>query len=279
MLVKDFKIRASKAHDISAHSGLTDNQEKDLNDLMKRKAGEGKPLTANQQKTLADLIYKRDNPELPKGCKTYAKKWLKETLYKRRKDISNKYTDKGNFNEIDALDLVSRYFKVDLTPYYNTEYTSNEYSEGTCDIDHPDIGIIDIKNSWDLDTFPLFEKTIPDAKYVDQINTYQDLYKNYNKGHVAYVLTDCPLHILDSELRWCETDDEKQKKAFNLIFTAKGWFEAKEKLFPNAEPFEFIEVHRKERIKVFSFDWDEEKAKKRKNRVEEIRLYIKELLN
>lgn len=279
MLAKDFKIRASKSHDISTHSGLTNNQETTLKDFMKRKAGEGKPLTANQEDTLKELLFKRDNPELPKGCKTYAKNWIKEKLYGRRKEMSNKYTDKGNFNELDALDLVSRYFKVDLTPFYTTEYKSNDYSEGTCDINHPSIGIIDIKNSWDLSTFPMFEDVIPDEKYINQANTYQDLYKNYNKAHIAYVLTDCPLHILEQELRWLETDDEKQRKSNTLIYTSKGWFEAKENFFPNAEPFEFIEIPRKNRIKVFSFDWNPKIVENRKKRVEEIRNYIKELVN
>jgi len=280
-LAKDFKIRASKAHDIATEVGLTENEQSKLTEYSKRKAGEGKPLTANMEKELERLIYKRDNPELPQGAKTYAKKWLKEKKYKRRKQVDNKYTNKGNFNEIgESLELVSRYFKVDLTPYHNTAYASNDHSEGTCDIEHPTIGIIDIKNSWDLFTFPMFETEIPktDIKYIDQVNVYQDIYKNYNKAHVAYTLTDCPLHLLEDELKWLRDDNEKQKKANELIYTFKSWFEAKEKLFPNAEPFDFTEIPQKDRIKVFSFDWDEDKAKKRKERVEQIRNFIEELL-
>lgn len=279
MLAKDFKIRASKSYDIATDDGLTDNQLKTLKEYRDRDNEIGKPLTDNMKNVLADLEYKLANPQLPKGCKTYAKQWLKERMFKRRKEMSNKYTDKGNFNELDALDLVSRFFQEDMTPYYDTKYVSNDYSEGTCDINHPNLGVTDIKNSWSLDTFPMFETELPDLKYGDQINTYQDLYKNYKTGHVAYVLTDCPLHILEKELRFCETDDERQVKAVNLIFTNEGWFKAKEKLFPNAEPYEFIEIPRKQRIKVFNIEWDKNKVEKRKKRVEEIRKYIKELLN
>ena len=49
----------------------------------------------------------------------------------------------------------------------NSEYKENDYIRGTCDI-IVDNEVYDIKNSWELDTFPMYEKVIPDAKYETQ---------------------------------------------------------------------------------------------------------------
>ena len=216
----------------------------------------------------------KDRDQLSEGAKTYVKKWLKEKQFGRRKKVKNKYLDKGNWNEEDGATLLALHLKKMLDT--NSEYKENDYICGTCDI-IVDNEVYDIKNSWELDTFPMYEKVIPDAKYETQIQCYMDLY-GFKKGHVAYVLTDCPFHILEQELRWIEDEDEKQEKAINLIYTKENWKKAKESLFPNAKNINFIEIPREKRIKIFSFEYDVEKIELIKERVETANKYIKEIL-
>lgn len=208
---------------------------------------------------------------------TYVKEWLKEALYKRRKQLSNKYMDKGNLNEEDGVTLLALHFGAWLDT--NTAYMKNDWACGTCDINHKELGVWDIKNSYSLDTFPMFETKIPNTDYADQVNVYQELYDNKIGGGVAYVLTDMPNELLERELKWIDSDDDKQEKALNYIYTLERWKKVKAEYFPNAKEIDFIEIPANQRVKTFEVPYDEEKIKKLKNRVEEIRLYIKEVLN
>ena len=208
---------------------------------------------------------------------TYVKEWLKETLYKRRKQLSNKYMDKGNINEEDGVTLLALHFGTWLDT--NTKYMENDWACGTCDINHKELGVWDIKNSYSLDTFPMFETKIPNTDYADQVNVYQELYDNKVGGGVAYVLTDMPNELLERELKWIDSDDDKQEKALNYIYTLERWKKVKAEYFPNAKEIDFIEIPANKRVKTFDVPYDEEKIKKLKNRVEEIRNFIKQVLN
>ena len=211
---------------------------------------------------------------LSETAKTYLKEWLIQTKYNRKNVFTNKYVEKGNLNEEDGVTLASIYFRdyLDTT----TEYKKNDYFCGTCDINHEKHGIIDIKNSYSLKTFPIFSEKIPDAKYEDQVRTYFELYNN-RKGGVMYVLTDMPLNLLEREIKWLETDDEKQEKAINFIFTLDNWKKAKEQLFPNAGEIDFVEIPKLDRVKFFKVDFSEEWVKKAINKVKESRKYLDNL--
>ena len=84
-----FKIRCSANSNIMGENGLTDNQLNKIVELQHKTK-----LTDKQQETLNDLVYRRDNPELPQGAKTYCEDWLKGQLYDYRKMMSNKYLEK-----------------------------------------------------------------------------------------------------------------------------------------------------------------------------------------
>lgn len=273
MLELKYKIRASKASEILGGSiGLSDAQKKKLNELQTRT----KPLTENMKVELADLLEKSKNVSLPEGMKTHAKNWIKETLYKRKYFKGNKYTEKGIANEEEGITLLSLYYKCWFDS--NTEYVENEYMCGTCDINHAVFGIIDIKNSYDLSTFPMYETELPNKEYGDQVNVYQELYDNKKTGRVAYVLTDLDDEALERKLKWLESDNDKQNEALLYVFGAENWQRVKDKFFPNAEPIEFVEIPNEKRVKVFEVPYDESVIEKIKKRVPEIRKYIKSIV-
>ena len=100
--MKKFKIRCHALSEIMGGSiGLTDAQQKTFAELSARKeqAAAGvagvKPLTANMERDLAALIFKKENPELPDGAKTYCEKWLKTELFKRKPEFKNAVIEKG----------------------------------------------------------------------------------------------------------------------------------------------------------------------------------------
>lgn len=215
---------------------------------------------------------------LSKGVITHAKKWLKETLYKRKYFKGNKYTQKGNANEEEGVTLLSLYYGCWLDT--NTNYRENDYMCGTCDINHMDYGIIDIKNSYSLDTFPMFETELPDKDYGVQVNVYQELYDNKKvNGKVAYVLTDLDDEALEQKIKWLQTDNEKQEEAILHVYGAENWKRVKDKFFPNAVPIEFVEIPNEKRVKIFEVPYNEEVIKKLKKRVVEIRKFVKEVVN
>lgn len=276
-----FKIRASAIHRIMGGSiGLTDAQKELLNDYIIRSKGEhpkGLKLTDNMSKAMADLIHKRDHPELPDGAKTYCKEWLKETFYKRRKDVKNKYIEKGHTTEEQGFTTMCVQLGLGMI-YKNEEYKENEYITGTCDIDHAELDtVFDNKSSWDLSTFPMFETENPKPEYEAQLQGYMHLYGRKN-GSVVYTLNDIDLDQLATFLKPWHSDDEKQQTALNLIFTLETWNEAKEKFFPDADDIEFIEIPEEKRVKRFDFKYDEEFIKEVEKRVIMCREYIEALI-
>ena len=192
-----FKIRCSAIGQIMGGSvGLSEPQKKKVQTLQdKMKAG--KNLTILQAEEYHKLLGIEDNPQLPAGAKTYCKKWVKEKLYNRRKEIKSKFIDKGNACEAQSLELINAQCMEDYE--LNTEYKENEYLTGTCDIQSPS-EIRDIKNSWSVDTFPLFDTGIKNKDYWWQGQGYLDLYDK-QLFHLDYTLIDAPLHLIKQEAK------------------------------------------------------------------------------
>jgi hypothetical protein len=183
-----FKIRASAASEILAGKiGLTEVQSSRIDELQSRADGTGKPLTPNMVEELDKLIYRRDNPELPQGAKTYCEKWLKEKLYERRKNFANQYLEKGIAVEDDSIEYASEHLGWGGVSK-NEEWFSDEWMEGTPDVitelvvnvdevgnaEHGGV-VIDMKNVWDCFTMPLFEQVIPTEGYETQLQVYMHL--------------------------------------------------------------------------------------------------------
>lgn len=263
--MKEFKIRSSACGILmTGNIGLSAKQTETLQELEARFAGEGKPLTDKQTVTMVDLQTKRDNPVIPETVKSYAKSWLKEQLYQRRKQFSNKYTQKGNITEDDSIDFIAEQLFFD-TLVKNEEYFENDFITGTPDIlpeDDKEL-IIDAKNSWDCFTFPLFADELPSKDYWWQGQCYMAL-TGRTKYKVAYVISDTPINLIEKEAYfWCR-DNGYGKLDDDILEQFK-------------ERMTYSDVADSLKLKVFSFDRDDKAIEQIEQRVELVRNYIKQL--
>ena len=171
---------------------------------------------------------------------TYCQEWLKEQIYGVKKFNSNKYTEKGIQMEDKAIEYLS---KLNSDFYLkNEESFENDFLTGTPDIILNDT-IIDIKCSWDMWTFPLFDEKVPTKDYYYQLQAYMHL-TGKKKAKVIYCLMDTPDELLNM---WTDV------------------------------PYSYEGLDSKYRIKTFDIEYDEEVILKIENRVLECREYINEL--
>lgn len=263
--MKDFKIRCSAISKIMSGSiGLTDIQSAKLNELSLRRAGNGKPLTDNMNIELDKLIYKRDNPELPEGAKTYCKIWLKSSLFNRKPEWKAIVVDKGLCCEEDGIKFISDMFSYSDF-YKNDEFFENEFMEGSPDILHDGI-VRDIKLSWDLFTFPMFDDEIPNDDYWWQLQGYMIL-TGLKKASLDYVLIDTPMPLVLLDLK---------KLYYQSGGVAEDWTpERYEYHYPN---YRFDDIPKVQRLKSFQFDYENGVEDKIKERVLLCRKYIQTLL-
>ena len=258
--IPPFRIHPSACGQIMGLVGRpTDKQLATIGEL------QAKPkLTDIQQATLNDLIAKRDAPpQLTEGAKTYCKQWLKEKLYARRKEFSNKYTEKGITCEPAGIELLAQYMGYGLIAKNETFY-QNDWMVGTPDVVLSDI-IEEIKNSWSCFTFPLFEQVIPDMDYEYQVQCYMEL-TGKKKAAVNYVLIDAPLEIMDAEARrvWYKAGNngDVDMECYDEVYAKMT--------YPNI-PMEL-------RIKRFTYDYQPAIIETIKSRVELCREYINSIM-
>lgn len=261
-----FKIHCSAIGDIMGGVGKpTEKQLAELARLSEKKLT-AKGLTNNQEKDLSELISRRDAPPtLQDGAKTYCKKWLKEQadLYNRRQSFSNKYTDKGVTCEPEGIKMTARIMGYGEVFKNEIQY-ENDFIIGTPDLPLTKI-IEDIKCSWNEQTFPLFEKALPDKGYWWQGQGYMDLL-NKNRFAVNYCLIDTPTHLIDRAAKYramdygCDTD-----------VPAEIWDEVcAEMTYPNVPDYL--------RFKRFEFDRDDTAITAIHEQVKMCRVYIAELV-
>lgn len=274
--MEQFKIRASGAGDIIAKSGLTESQLVTVAQYSARDKGEGKPLTDKMKAELNRLLHIQKNPELPDGAKTYCKKWLNETIWKRRKELKNKYVDKGNRSEEDGFTLLCLNLDLGMV-YKNQSFFQSDHLCGTPDLIHNGI-VYDNKCSWDLDSFPMYETELPDSRYWWQLQVYMEL-TGCRKAILAYTLIDADMDLIEQATKW-ETNPEKIYRTItNMVFTQESFDKAFAEFCPLAESDYFIEIPESKRLKTFSFEYDKEAIEFLEKRVEECRVYINSLLN
>lgn len=258
-MIPIFKIRCSAIGQIMGLVGRpTEIQLADLAELEKKKADKG--LTDKQQATLDSLIAKRDAPpQLSDGAKTYCQMWLKEQLYGRKKEFSNKYTEKGIQCEESAINVVAEHMGYGFI-LKNTEQLEDEYMTGMPDLVLAEI-IEEIKNSWSCFTFPLFATTIPDSDYPYQAQGYMHLAKKKKAG-INYCLIDAPLEIMDAEARkvWYKAGNtgDVDMECYDEVYAKMTYPDLPMSL----------------RIKRFEFDYDAAIIKAVQDRVKLCREYI-----
>lgn len=254
----NFTIRCSAIHQIMAGNiGLTDIQDAELNELIKRnldfcnKVVGVKPLTDIMTAKVKDFTDKKNNPELPQGAKTYCKKWLKEYLYQRWRELSNKYIEKGNSTEADGVTLTCVQLKLGMV-IENKERRDNGTLNGMIDYIVDNV-VYDNKSSWDLETFPMFE-THPKEEHVWQMQGYCQLWDT-PKAVLAYTLNDAPEKMLYDAIRWYDDYSAKANIIKNMVYTQAGWERAAALFFeplPLSMYPKFVPIPDKDRIKTFT---------------------------
>ena len=124
----------------------------------------GKLMTTPKSKT----------ENLSQGAKTYIRQVAKQDFFGYRVELDNKYINKGKDQEQDSIDLLNA---VRFTNYKKNDVRiEDEYMTGECDI-LADDRVIDIKTSWNLETWPATPGEAHDNDYEWQGRAYLMLYE------------------------------------------------------------------------------------------------------
>lgn len=181
----------------------------------------GKLMTNKQGKDTT-----KSYDELSESCKQALIEIFIGRRYKRHKDISNKYIEKGLAVEEDAVTLYSRlegkFFKK------NTQRIHNDFINGEPDLfrgasvfdaDHID----ELKSSWDIFTFFAVKTKPVNKEYLYQLQGYMAL-TNAETSTLGYCLIDTPDPMINDEKRKLfykmnvlTDENEDYKKACELI--------------------------------------------------------------
>lgn len=259
MEFKTFKVRASGASKIiGLIGGITQKQLEELERLESKDK-----ITDKQSETLIDLKKKRDTPpQLSQTAKSYCEQWLKEQIYGRRKEFSNKYTQKGWIVEDNSIDDIARYLDLGML-MKNELFLEDDFKHGTPDVKLKTL-IIDAKNSWDCFTFPLFEDKIPNDDYYWQAQTYMDL-ADVDSFKLVYVLSNTPPHLIQREANYWAKENGYGDVDTELL-----------QEFINKHTYDNIDD--KYKFKVYDIQRNREDAKRIDDAVVECRKYIETLI-
>lgn len=198
----------------------------------------------------------------------------------------NKYTEKGNLQENDAITLYSRFTKE---PYKkNKQRFINKYFTGEPDIIKPSGNTVDTKCAWSIFTMPNKLVDSIDSDYENQGHGYMDLLNSSNHT-VAHCLVNNPAkQILKAQETLyyemeCPDDDNQQfieKKIqieINMIFDM-AQFKRDNPYFDLTCTDWKYDLPISERIVEFSFDRSDEAIKKIYKRLDECRAWMDENL-
>lgn len=127
------------------------------------------------------------NETLSETSKTFLKEWATEQVFGYKKDISNKYTERGILEEDRAIDFAIQILNLPFA-IKNEKTYEDDFFIGTPDLIVNET-VYDIKCSWSCHTFPYFEKEIPNSGYFAQLQVYMHL-TGLKKACLTYVLLD-----------------------------------------------------------------------------------------
>jgi len=201
---------------------------------------------------------------LSQTSKTYVETWVKENYFDRKKEFSNKYTDKGISVEDESINFLVDNGILDFA-IKNERFFKNDFITGTPDIIQPD-KIIDVKNSWDLFTFPIFETEQTNKNYFYQLQGYMAL-TGKTHAQLIYMLTNTPEHIIERELHFATYKNEN---------ITKSEYEAIERKIRKNHIFD--DIAPKNRIKIFDIERDDNVIKEIYARVGQCQNYVNELI-
>ena len=194
----------------------------------------------------------RTKGQLSKTAQSYVETWIKEQIYKRRKVITTKYMEKGNMVEDRSIAFAGRVLNADITK--NEQRYENELLIGTPDVITEDY-VIDVKNSWDCFTFPLFYENVPNKDYFYQAQGYMAL-TGLSHYKLIYTLLDTPDSLIEREFKYAS---ELDYDSF-------------------AKDYKYNEIDEAYRIRIFEIERDDDVIDAINGRVIECRNYINNLI-
>lgn len=266
----------------------------------------------NLEEQIPGLKELASKPHLGETVKSYLSDWLKGSVWGREKKIRSKYLDKGNISEEDGVTLAS----INYGQFYvkNTRHFKDEYFKGTPDVvtyenssllaKHGDIEvwsivlmaklgiiateIIDLKCSWDLSTFPMYDLKIKNKLYWWQLQCYMHL-TGARTAKLCYALIDTPLELVLNEFKnaqWRKigaikelTDNEMYEIAKDMIYSAAEFEAIRTTHFPKSTLQTFVPIPEKNRLKTFVIEYDPQAMERAIDRVEECQQYIVEMMD
>ena len=198
---------------------------------------------------------------LGKTGQSHIDELLKKRLYKKRKEFSSKYTDKGSEQEDSAIEMINEALGyADLEK--NKDFFSNEFIQGTPDLITKDL-IIDIKCPWDCFTFPRFDKELPNSDYYWQLQGYMWL-TGKESAQLIYCLMDTPLFLIERESSYfCRNNPGAN---YEDVFSK------------NKTNMTYDDVDIVNKIKVFEVKRNEKDIELMKDRILEAREYANKLI-
>lgn len=142
----------------------------------------------------------RTKSGLSETCKSALLEIYIQQKYKRYKDISNKYIEKGVAVENDSIDMWRRERKQIV--FKNEQMFTNDYIKGTPDLLIKDGGVVvnvpDIKSSWDIHTFIDAKANELSKDYYWQGQAYMWL-TGAPTATFCYVLVNAPIEMINDE--------------------------------------------------------------------------------
>ncbi len=211
----------------------------------------------------------KDAGELSETAKGYLIKLYIQEKYGRSTDIESKYLTKGKDAEEDSLMLLSKYDGIIYNK--NEEWLSNDYISGTPDIYtgesiHNAETIIDLKTSWNLDSFLANVSKPLNSMYEAQLQCYMAL-SNSQEAWVVYCLVNTPFNLIESE---------KKKLLYSMDVVSElspSYLKASTEL---EYTMTFDDIPPEERILKFKVPRNNEKIQEIYQKVEKAREFLSE---
>lgn len=225
---------------------------------------------AGLEHELKKLEPKKDEDPLSPGAKSYLKRLYFELKYGKwsaSKEKGNKYTDKGKIVQPESILLCSSLDGVDYIE--NDERIENEFLSGVPDaflgksVRDADF-ILDVKSSWDIDTFGNNVDSTINPLFWWQVQGYMAL-SGATAGSVDHCLINTPGTILENE-RF------RLAQRMDVVTIENPEYRLKEAELINNLTFDDMDEDEK-RIK-FTVSRDEEAIKKIYSKVPQCREYL-----
>lgn len=206
---------------------------------------------------------KAKSETLSETSKDYLKQWYIEEKYGRIKEIDSKFLQKGLQAEENSISLLNEFFLKNGREIFlkkNPTFFENDFITGTPDLILSD-EIFDIKTSWDLFTFPFFDKECENKAYYYQLQGYMAL-TGKKKASLCYCLVNTPENIIFEEAR---------KISFKNGTGGEITDELEAEVRKNHT---FDDIPLEERIRIFDIPRDEEIIDSIYAKVEECRTFL-----